>query len=294
MESHLLDGMLSRSLFLGGLILYFSPVADRWYFANVPINKVDHRLSIWGLGLLFSSLGIALFATVLEAAEPDFQQKLAETGEFSRFAAWVLPVLESTAYGRTWCLTLLTVCGFCLTRLWELRKQKLFFSGWQVSGELWAAYLFTRLGHGGAFSLSSPWLWMQTIHVAALILWLASLGVFARHVFSNARSAVLFLPKRFARTMHFTMAAILLSGVARAAALWPASCDFFAQPYVLLLGLKVGIVLLLLGFAYSLRQRLQRKEKCSPAQLQQIFSLEILTAALLVFFSNLLSQLPPP
>lgn len=293
MESHLVDGFFGRSMLILGLVLNLLPIANSLYFSGAFERRFSALLSFWGAILMFVGAWTSLFSVVLSASEVDSSGQVVWIPEFEHFQKWFSPVLRETQYGQTWQILISVLFLTSFLRFHEIRRDRFFPLSYQVTAGVLIVALFTRIGHGGAFELWSFWFWMQTVHLCAVSVWLSSLGSFALHVFSTgAKGRSLSLP-RFSSVMNVVMPVLILTGFLRGLEVLPLREGFIDEPYLLVLMLKLVAVMVIALLALTLRRRI-RRTSVRKEDLINIFSAEIATAGFVVFFSTLLSQLPPP
>jgi putative copper export protein len=278
---HVLDGGLGRALAYFGLALCFGIRVWPDLVRDVDLKSlVGLRVSAAACGLV--GMLIALNATAVELAAP-FRPQGQDLGIAT--LAELHTVLLGTTFGNAWlgyaaCLVLGTVFG-------------------NYRPVAWAAVLGMGLalalaGHAGEYGWSGPALWIDLLHLTFALMWLGALALLVAgrlgKTWAPERDALL----RFSRIALPMFGAILLTGLVRLYVQYENQGGYLGGAYLLMLGLKLCAVLGVVVAAAGLRRQLRDSGDLSwERRYDNGLSSEVFFAALVVFATSLLTQLPP-
>lgn len=295
MESHLLDGLLGRSALFFSLSLLVYPLLERkfCFFSESRSENFERvrRLSLWSLALGFFGLMVCLGAVVLSASEVQVENDSLFRFDFEILRQWTWPVISQTQFGKTWTGYLISFAIAVGARWRESRRGAFFSDPVQV---LWGGLLlmlFSRLGHAGTLEIFSPWWGLHIVHMGAVLLWVVGLGVCAFFLFSEKDGEVSMDFSNFGTFMRSTLLLVVLTGGGRSLLHWSAKYQAFREPYIWILMFKFVLVVGMCIFAFKLRNK--RRLHSRKAAIE-VLSFEVTVAAMVIFLSVLLSQLPPP
>jgi len=285
METHLLDGLLARSLSLLGCALFLMPFYDALFLEGSSLRGL-RKYQVWGvLGGALSAL-VLLNAVALNVAEAATGPSSLWRPELGPLAHSAFAVVVKTQFGSWWLFhSSLLVLGVFLPGSWE-----------PLAAFLWAASL-ARMGHAGDFEVLEFWSLLQTAHTVAVVFWISALFWLAKNIFKEENKNQISFSKRFSTMMLGLMSFILLTGLLRALYLLQnRQEDLFSAPYIWVLGFKLFLVGGLLAAAFRVRSQYQKRLATLPGSesFKNALSLELAFGTGVLCVSALLSQLPSP
>jgi putative copper export protein len=274
---HVLDATLGRALaYLGSALLF----GMRLWLATIRSASFV-RLTPYRVTALLAGLAGALLVThgaLVEAIDPF---ALAVSSQESTVGLDDYLRLLHTSFGAAWiAYSALLVLGVLLIR---------HPLAWLMA--LGSAAALAASSHAGELGLPTPGYVLGLIHLVLALLWLGGLAILAAGRLGESWHAEHAAVKRFSRFALPTFALILLSGVARLT--WQVWLEQgLSVLYLVFLGLKLFVTAGIMFSAWRLRHVLQHGAADDPAYDHQLGS-ELFFAALLVFTTALLTQIPP-
>jgi copper transport protein len=154
-------------------------------------------------------------------------------------------------------------------------------------------------GHGAASPVPAVTVVVDSVHIAAMAVWLGGLAMLAVFLLrpgknrANQRELGAILPV-WSRWATFAVSALLLAGVIQALIEIGSISALFTTNYGRLVLVKVGLVLIILVFAYLARRSVHKGEHGDGARtVRRSVVVELTIAAVVLGFSAVLTQTTP-
>lgn len=291
MNPHLIDGLLSRSLFVFAFILIALPLVSALHNIKHPFKFVTTRNI--GHFLLVLAPVMGLIPVILGVAEYDEQNKNIWKADIYLLKQWTNVVLLRTSYGETWLWHgLLAVLFICIERYWSKVGSNI-----KVPAIIYfpiGVFFLARLGHGLSYPIWSIKFISLFLHLVFVLLWLSSLVSFAIKIFERKQGPINKI--RFLRTMALAMSGIILFGFIHSLEVWSVYQKIDQEPYLWVFSGKMILILATLILAFIVRRKVNvaKTKNREFANVKNYLGIELMLGFSLIFVSALLSQLAQP
>lgn len=274
---HVLDATLGRALaYLGSALLF----GMRLWLGTIHSASFV-RLTPYRVTALLAGMAGALLVThgaLVEAINPF---ALATSSQESTVSLDDYQRLLQTSFGTAW----IVYCALLALGVLLIRHPLSWLMAVGSAGALAAS------SHAGELGLPTPGYLLGLMHLVLALLWLGGLAILAVGRLGESWRAEHAAVQRFSRFALPAFALILLSGVARLA--WQVWLEQgLSMLYLVFLALKLSVAAAIIFSAWRLRHVLQHGATDDPAYDHHLGS-ELFFAAVLVFITALLTQIPP-
>lgn len=275
---HVLDGAIGRTL----AYLATSLVLGLRLWMHIPQGR-DIRFRPYQISALiagFAGAILVIHGTLAEAVDPFSTAFSMEEAPvyFSDYRHMLL----HTIYGNAWIAyaVLLTAGVLMIRRPW---------TAWLCG--LGAGVALAVCGHSGEYGLDEPLYWVGTAHLLLALTWIGGLAVLVMARLAGGWQADLPALQYFSRVALPVFILIVLSGLTRLGLQYVYEQGLGAI-YLLMLGCKLLAVVGVMASAARLRAML-KAQPFSEGRYDNGLGTEVFFAALLIFATALLTQLPP-
>ncbi len=242
--------------------------------------SIRTRMSLWGAWTFATIASIqALFAYGPHASGV----KVYSVTDLS-----LLSDTMTTTFGQATLLRIALLLGFSLLLMTIEYRSKRLWKVIAIGASVVIAATFSAVGHPSGESLVALSLTLDVVHLLAVSLWIGALFLITidRKFWLRSTQSMLW----FSRTAGYSVAVIVVTGIAQALLLMDGLRNVFVLEYGQKLAIKVVLVVALIAIGALSRSALRRS---GPAKLHQSVLVESLIALIVVGITALIVALPP-
>jgi copper transport protein len=242
--------------------------------------SIRTRMSLWGAWTFATVASIqALFAYGPHASGV----KVYNVTDLS-----LLSDTMTTTFGQATLIRIALLVGFSLLLITIAHRDKRLWRVIAVGTSVAIAATFSAVGHPSGESLVALSLTLDVVHLLAVSLWVGALFLITidRKFWLRSTQSMLW----FSRTAGYSVAVIVVTGIAQALLLMDGLRNVFVLEYGQKLAVKVVLVVVLVAIGALSRSTLR---KSGPAKLHQSVLVESLIALIVVGITALIVALPP-
>jgi copper transport protein len=194
----------------------------------------------------------------------------------------------TTSFGQATLLRIALLLGFSLLLMTIEYRSKRLWRVIAIGASVVIAATFSAVGHPSGESLVALSLTLDVVHLLAVSLWIGALFLITidRKFWLRSTQSMLW----FSRTAGYSVAVIVVTGIAQALLLMDGLRNVFVLEYGQKLAVKVVLVVVLVAIGALSRSTLR---KSGPAKLHQSVLVESLIALIVVGITALIVALPP-
>lgn len=276
-HSHLLDGAIGRALAYLGIALL---LGLRFWIGRQPYIPHIHKYRWMAVALGVFGMLLWLNGIYWQAVDPFALDVLSPALSLTDFILLML----GSSFGWAWLAFLGLICASAVM----IKKPVAWL--WLVL----ATAAIAASGHAGELGLRSWEMWIDTFHALLGLTWLGAMAILAIGRISHSWYPGPAVLRQFSTLALPLFLLILIAGFVRLGLLY-LNGNGLDPLYCIMLGIKLAAVAGVIASAWHLRKLLHAMGE-QPHQAEQYdagISLELFCAAVLVFATALLTQLPP-